>query len=244
MQTAQHRAPSRLTDHTGGILSDASAWWAEKCKLQVAGQHSLQLEHLQRLPAFRVYHTCKHWMPTCQQLLTSCSQTCLGHVRSSVACCMHLSLQACSCVHTLIPLPPHVPLVPSSARVPASCALTGNVEHSWRSTPWAASRSACCCTDTCRWARHSNQKDNGMPQTTRTKLASSICPPSSAPPKMLQAWMGTALHRIFGLFCTPVAACMLVNSAVHIMPWACAPQIPPGRVIVTADTEVGHLLRS
>jgi hypothetical protein len=46
------RTTSRLTDRTGWTLSDASAWWAEKCKLQVAGQHVLQLDHLQRLPAF------------------------------------------------------------------------------------------------------------------------------------------------------------------------------------------------
>jgi hypothetical protein len=200
-------------------------------------------------PAAPASVPCLPYLPTLDAhmaaVVTPCSQTCLGHrARSSVACCMHLALQACSCVHRLIPLPPHAPIVPLLARVPASCALTWNIESSRCSTPWAASRSACCCTDTCRWAGHAHQKDNGMPQTTRTKLASSICPPSSASPKMLQALMGTALHRLFWLLCTPVAACMPVNSAVHIMPWACSPQIPPGRVIFTADTNDGHLLRS
>jgi hypothetical protein len=191
---------------------------------------------------------CLPYLPTLDAhmaaVLAPCSQKCLGHVRRTLACCMHLALKACSCVHTLISLPPHAPLVPSSAREPASCVLTGNLESSWCSTPWAASRSACCRSGPCRWAGHAHQKDNGMPQTTRTKLPSSICPPSSASPKMLQALMGTALHRLFGLWCTPVAACMPVNSAVHIMPWACAPPIPPGRVIFTADTKDGHLLRS
>jgi hypothetical protein len=157
----------------------------------------------------------------------TCSQNCMGHTGSCgprCSTCHASSTTVAASLHTVAPEPPHAPLVhPHIGHVcPHLCLTFTTLVHpgaltkwstlSWCSTGWAASRSGCCYSVSCRWAGHAHQTRSVVcPACHSPSWRAYQAYPALRHPSSGCAWVVPALHWHCGLWRAPVR----VFTSVH-----------------------------
>jgi hypothetical protein len=112
---------------------------------------------------------------------------------------MRTTRHACCCYGNTGATRPHQARVPPSPATPyGPGALTISSKMSWCSTPWAVSRSQCCCKSCCSAAcgcgGHARQKEAYMPTTTWPELT----PAQSVPTQLLRSHQSELLGALAG----------------------------------------------